>query len=326
MNILIFHNAVLPVIEYGGTERALWWLTNDLVRLGHRVTLLVAKGSTCPFAEVIFYNPNISLTEQIPDYIDVVHLSIPPPADFHKPYILMVQGNPKSNEVLDQNTVFVSQNHAFRHNSNAFVYNGLDFDEYPTPSFSNQRKHVHFLANASWKVKNLNGAVNISKKANEKLMVMGGSRINFRMGFRFTPDLHVKFFGMVGGKIKFHLMDYSKALLFPVLWHEPFGIAIIESLYMGAFVLGTPYGSLPELITSEVGFLSNREDELIEKLKYSESFNPKISHEYVRDTFSSRKMALNYLKYYELVLSGKKINPVAPKATFDTPKYLPYYT
>lgn len=324
MHILIFHNAVLPALEYGGTERVVWWLGKELTQMGHRVSFLVAKGSECPFAEVLFYNPELSLSLQIPDYIDVVHLSIPPPEDFPKPYVYTVHGNPRADEVLDHNAVFVSKNHAERHNSTAYVLNGIDFEDYPKPSFSHQRGHTHFLANASWRVKNVKGAIHIAKKANEKLAVMGGHRLNFKMGFRFTPDRHVRFHGMVGGRVKFDLLHRSKALLFPVLWHEPFGLAIVESLYMGCSVLGTPYGSLPEIVTPEVGFLSISENELAEKLKNIAQFDPKICHEYARDTFTSRQMALGYLQYFEMVLSGKKINSVAPKALFDYPKFLPY--
>ena len=105
------------------------------------------------------------------------------------------------------------------------------------------RKHLHFLAKAAWRVKNVKGAIEISRRSHHKLIVMGGTRLNLKMGFRFTPDLHVKFYGMVGGEQKLSLLNQSKALLFPVLWHEPFGIAITESLYMGAAVFGTPYGS-----------------------------------------------------------------------------------
>jgi hypothetical protein len=75
---------------------------------------------------------------------------------------------------------------------------------------------------------------------------------------------------------------------------------------MGCSVLGTPYGSLPEIVTPEVGFLSISENELAEKLKNIAQFDPKICHEYARDTFTSRQMALGYLQYFEMVLSGKK--------------------
>ncbi|MEF9931013.1 MAG: glycosyltransferase, partial [Bacteroidales bacterium] len=54
---------------------------------------------------------------------------------------------------------------------------------------------------------------------------------------------------MIGGEQKLNILKESKGLIFPVIWNEPFGLAITESLYCGAPVFGTPYGSLPELIT-----------------------------------------------------------------------------
>ena len=61
---------------------------------------------------------------------------------------------------------------------------------------------------------------------------------------------------MVGGNKKNRLLQHSKGLIFPVKWDEPFGLAITESLYCGCPVFGTPYGSLPELVPSDVGFLA----------------------------------------------------------------------
>lgn len=324
MHVLIAHNAIIPALEYGGTERMIWWLGKELVKAGHKVSFLVAEGAVCPFAEVLIYNPSVALSLQVPAYIDVAYLSVRPPNDFPKPYVFTIHGNPRSDEVLDLNSVFVSKNHAERHNSEAFVYNGIDFEDYPKPSYSHERRHTHFWRNASWKVKNVKGAIQIAKKAQQQLVVMGGHRINFKMGFRFTPDRHVRFYGMVGGKIKLDLIHRSKALLFPVLWHEPFGIAIIESLYMGCCVLATPYGSLPELIIPEVGFLSDNANDLAEQPKNTEQFDPKICHEYVKDSFSAKQMMQKYLEYYEVVLSGKTINSIAPKALYNYPKYLPF--
>jgi glycosyltransferase involved in cell wall biosynthesis len=115
------------------------------------------------------------------------------------------------------------------------------------------------------------------------------------MGIRFTFDTHVQFYGQVGGTQKTQLINGSKALLFPVLWHEPFGIALIESLYYGCPVLGTPYGSLPELINNEVGFLSNSYNELANALKNCQQYNNKHCSNYVVDNFSAKSMTENTL-------------------------------
>jgi glycosyltransferase involved in cell wall biosynthesis len=130
---------------------------------------------------------------------------------------------------------------------------------------------------------------------------------------------------MIGGEEKNRLMNSSKGLLFPVLWHEPFGIAIIESLYMGCPVFGTPYGSLPELINEEVGFLSDTKSEIIRQLADIGRFSNKKCAEYVADNFTMKQTTDQYLKYYEMVLNGKNINANPPKLKEIPPKFLPFY-
>lgn len=109
------------------------------------------------------------------------------------------------------------------------------------------------------------------------------------------------------------MINASKVLLFPVLWHEPFGIAITESLYFGCPVFGTPYGSLPELVTPAVGFLSNSYSALSEALKEIDSYDRNVCHEYVCDQHTSKEMTKKYLEYYEKVLNGETINRERPR-------------
>ncbi len=325
MNILIFNNNVLPVMKYGGTERLLWWLGKELTRQGHKVTFLAKEGTKSDFAKVIFYNLSVSINQQIPDYIDVVHLDHTPDEPITKPYIVMIQGNVDDFTPLDINTVFVSKNHANRCQSVAYVHNGLDLSDYGKPSFTQKRTHLHFLAKAAWRIKNVKGAIDIARASGNKLAVLGGTRLNIKMGFRFTPYPSISFHGMIGGEEKNQLLNASKGLLFPVLWHEPFGIAIIESLYMGCPVFGTPYGSLPELVIPEVGFLSDKKSAIIAELSDIGRFDNKRCSAYVADNFGIEKTAKSYLKYYEMVLNNKKINEKPPQLIEQSPKFLPFY-
>ena len=90
-----------------------------------------------------------------------------------------------------------------------------------------------------------------------KLNVLGGHRFNFSMGFRFTIDPNIRFHGMVDDTYKYRLMKNLKRCHANKV-ARAFGLALIESLYCGCPVLGTPYGSLPELIPPNVGFLSHK--------------------------------------------------------------------
>jgi glycosyltransferase involved in cell wall biosynthesis len=209
-----------------------------------------------------------------------------------------------------------------RNGSKMFVHNGMDLEELGRPRFDLDRNYVHFLGKAAWNVKNLNGCITLARQAGIPLRVLGGSRINLKMGLRITLDMNVRFEGMVGGYRKNQLINGSQALLFPVLWHEPFGIALTESLYFGCPVFGTPYGSLPELITPEFGFLSAKQSELLNALKNVDSYDRKKCHEYVCDNFSARKMTQDYLSLYEKVLNGESLNPSPPGLVDKRPSKL----
>jgi glycosyltransferase involved in cell wall biosynthesis len=268
------------------------------------VSLLCKSGSECPFAKCLTYNPQKHINEQIPDDVDVIHFNTSELGyTGGKPYVVTVHGN--YNAVVPKNAIFVSRNHAERHGSENYVYNGLDWDDYGELNTSSPREYYHFLGKAAWRVKNVRGAIDIVKSLpGEKLYVLGGTRINFKMGFRLTLSPRVRFKGMVGGKEKVDLIQHSKGLIFPVKWDEPFGLAITESLYCGCPVFGTPYGSLPELVPKEVGFLTEDMPEMVEHLRNHYDYNPVTCHEYARDLFNSQIMAERYLEYYERVLSG----------------------
>ncbi len=315
MNILIVHNSSIPVHKYGGTERVIWYLGKELVKLGHSVQYLVPKGSRCEFASVIEINDPESVVSQIPKDVDVVHFHYQSNEikNLNVPYIVTVHGNRNHFDPFDKISVFVSRNHAERYGSNSFVYNGLDWNDYGVPDLENTRSYYHFLGHAAWKVKNLKGAINTIKKSKtEQLKVLGGVRFNIKMGLRFTFSPKISFEGMVGGNEKNNFLNKSKGLIFPVRWAEPFGLAIIESLYFGCPVFGTPYGSLPELVTKEVGFLSNNSQELTKAIKERSNYSTKECHEYALNNFNSKVMALAYLNKYEEVLAGNKLNKQAP--------------
>lgn len=313
MNILIVSSSVIPAHLYGGTERVIWDLGKELNLLGHNVTYLVNEGSSCSFGNVLFWDKERSINDQIPANTDIVHFNFQPNERIDKPYVVTQHGNTNQLDYnFDINTIFVSRNHAQRHNSEQFVYNGLDWDTYQQPSLSNSKKHFHFLGKAAWRLKNVKGAIRIARGAKEKLTVMGGHRLNVKMGFRFTPYPSIHFAGMVDNEKKSAIMNKSKGLIFPVRWHEPFGLALTESLYFGCPVIGTPYGSLPEIINKEVGFLSTNSTDLIGAAKNIESYSKRKCHDYARDLFNSKVMAQAYLQKYEQVLNGKTLNSTKP--------------
>jgi glycosyltransferase involved in cell wall biosynthesis len=316
VKILIVYPGKIPVTLYGGTQRVIWYLGEELVKLGHKVTYLVKEGSYCDFAQIIFIDDKKQITEQIPGSTDIIHFNFTPQNvdSVSIPYVITIHRNRNENLQLNKNSIFISKNHANRYGSDTFVYNGLNWDDYFVPDFKQKKDYFHFLGNAAWRVKNVKGAIGIIKKTKkERLKVLGGYRFNFKMGLRFTFSPRVSFYGMVGGDRKNRLINDSKGLIFPVRWHEPFGLGLIESLYYGCPVFGTPYGSLPEIVIKDVGFLSDNLNSLANAVENSSSYSYRWCHEYAVGKFNSKKMAESYLEYYKKVMNGEILNKELPQ-------------
>ena len=312
MRIAIGAHLKVPAVKYGGIERIIWWLAKQLDQRGHEVTLLVAPGSECPFARVLPADPDRSICAQVPDDVDLLHSFNNEQENCSKPYLATFQCNAPAGWQFHPNTVFVSRNQAERHGGSVFVHNALDPDDYGKPDFQVPRKHLLFLAKAAWKVKNVQGAIEIARQSSKRLAVVGGNRLNFSMGFRLTLDTNVEFHGMLGGAEKNRVINDSSALLFPVVWHEPFGIALIEALYFGCPVFGTRWGSLPEIVLPAVGYLSNSHGDLVRELANLERYDRRACHAYVCDCFSASLMATRYLELYEQVLDGVSLHDAPP--------------
>jgi glycosyltransferase involved in cell wall biosynthesis len=326
MNILIVHNSRIPANIYDSTERVIDWLGKTLISLGHTVTFLVKKGSECGFANVVFWDETKDINEQIPDYIDIVHFH-----DLHnqiidKPCLFTVYKNQEDRTDFHPNTVFISQDHALRHGKQLFVHHGIDFDEYERPTFAQRRTYFHFLGNTALKAKNVKGSIEIATESGERLHVIGGTRVNFRMGLRITLSPNVRFHGMLGNDGKMAILNGSKGLIFPVIWHEPFSLAAVESLYFGCPVFASPYGCMPELLGkstiinsrtqwngtmdayySKYGCLSLKKSDLIEAIKNVDQYSREACHEYANEKFSAKRMASDYLALYEKILNGKPL-------------------
>ncbi|SEM01976.1 MULTISPECIES: glycosyltransferase [unclassified Acinetobacter] len=318
MNIVIANMSTIPVFAYGGTERVIWDLAKKLVEFGHKVTFIVPKGSTCDFAEVIEIDPFKSWSQLIPENTDIVHFQFQPKnLEIDIPYVVTEHGNAQVGDLLDRNTIFVSKNHAERHQSNSFVYNGLDWSNYGNVNWKAKRDYYHFLGKAAWRLKNVKGAINVALKAKQKLDVLGGDRFNFKRGIRLTFSPNIRFHGMVGGQEKLALLNGSKGLIFPVRWHEPFGLAIIESMYFGCPVFSTPYGAIPELVPHFCGKLSPQTDELVDAI-LNQKYDPLQCHEHVKEYFNAEKMMYGYLEKYQMAVEGKAFNYQAPSLLKDS--------
>ena len=311
MHVLLINNSPIPVYAYGGTERVIWDLGRELVRRGHRVSYLVPEGSRCDFAAVLPIRPDAPWEGQIPADVDIAHFQFNPRCELARPYLVTEHGNARKPKPLPRNTVFLSHDHAARYGSREYVHNGLDWAGYGPVDFERPRPHYHFLGKAAWGVKNVRGAIRVALRAGVELDVLGGDRLNFKRGFRYTFSRRIHFHGMVGGQQKTGLLGASRGLIFPVRWHEPFGLAVIESLYFGCPVFATPYGALPELVPGHCGVLADSASALAEAVR-ANAFDPRACHAHALEHFGVQRMASGYLRMYERVLAGEVLNAQPP--------------
>ncbi|MBF0300888.1 MAG: HU family DNA-binding protein [Oligoflexia bacterium] len=297
MKILFQHDGILPIKKYGGTERIIFWHIRRLIKLGHKVSLIGSIRSI----ELEKLGVKLIAKNQkdwrplIPPDTDIVHLFYTPEFDLDIPYIVTIEGNGHPGEKFKKNTAFISKKHAEIHSGNYFVYNGIDLEDYPHPNFSDKKfyanpsnknywNHFSFLAKAKWKVKNVKGAVTATQMAKKHLHIAGG-RV-------FSLSSYTHSYGMVDQNDKIKILRQSSALIFPVRWHEPFGIAIIEAFSQGLPVIGTPYGSLPELINNKTGIICNNIDELIDAVfQPTQAFDPEEIRDYVEEILKHKELS-----------------------------------
>jgi hypothetical protein len=322
LHIALYHDAVIPPAKYGGTERIVYWLARALTESGHRVTLLARPGSSVPGVEVISLRSN-DWERMVPDSVDLVHLWSTPGSAPSKPFVVTIQGNGKPGEKFHPNTIFISKKHAENHSSTCFVHNGIDPAEYFCDS--KRDDFLVFLAKASWQVKNLSAAIEIARAAEIRLEVMGSRDWPLRLHRLLPAWKGVHYRGMVGDAEKRQVLRRARGLLFPVRWHEPFGIAVTEALASGCPVYATPYGSLPEIVTPDTGALSLSSDELLAAVQNGR-FSPERCRARVYEGFTYKQMTEKYLAYYRTVLESGRLNETSPVSTFmqaaDIP--LPY--
>lgn len=309
MKIVFQHNGILPVKKYGGIERILFWHMKELAKRGHEVILFGHKESQVEeFGITLIPTPANAeeLAALVPSDADIIHLTYNFIPDCKVPTLVNMQCNGQIGEKFPKNTVFVSRKHAENHGSDVFIYNALDFSEYPyEPRSNTSLDNFLFLAKGSWSVKNLKHCIKACKKAKKHLHIAGGRS--------YLPSRYIHSHGMVGGDEKLAIMKSCDAFLFPVRWHEPFGIAIIEAMAMGMPVFGGPYGSLPEIISEESGKVCHNFDELLKEVsRESNKFNSASIRKYVEDNFNIEKLTNEYIALYEKIISGETLNPTEP--------------
>lgn len=299
MRVALYFHDKLPVKGYGGTQRVVVWLARGLAQLGHQVILLAGHGSKVPEATLVPVDlklarkPGFDFTPLLPPNIDIVHSFAPqaaPPKSL--PHVRTQEGNSRAGKTPPPDTIFVSANHAERNGSRAFVYNGIDPAEF---RFQPNKGDYDFFLGRLHQEKGYHLAIEGALRTGRKLVIAGGWRPSFRR--------LVKFVGEVDGEEKARWLAEARCLWMPALWDEPFGLTLTEALMSGTPVIGTHRGSLPEIVSSDVGGLGDDLDQLVAIAERIHLIEPAACRARAERYFSHIVMAEEYVRYYSHFLA-----------------------
>lgn len=113
---------------------------------------------------------------------------------------------------------------------------------------------------------------------------------------------HIEYIGEIAEHEKSEFLGNALALLFTIDWPEPFGLAVIESYACGTPVLTTPMGSMPEIVENGVtGFLGSDTAAIVQASQKIESLSRRKIRQIAQEKYSTSRMVSEYLKLYQLL-------------------------
>lgn len=336
----------VPPVFYGGTERVVSWLTEELVRQGHDVTLF-ASGDSVTGAKLEPVVPRALRREGISNslpYIiimldklvgrknefDLIHFHID---YFHYPLfrgmanktLTTLHGRqdlpelPVIHRAFDHMPlVSISNNQRLPMppvNWMGTVYHGL-----PEKLLKEGLGEGGYLASLG-RISPEKGpieAIEIARRAGLKLKIAAKidpvDRQYYESVVKPVLDTspHVEFIGEIDDKRKSEFLGNAKALLFPINWPEPFGIVIIEAMACGTPVIAFNRGSVPEIMDQGLtGFVVEDVEEAVAAVaKLDLLFRPSIRSRF-EERFSARAMTSEYIRIYQELLNSEAVCAVA---------------
>jgi glycosyltransferase involved in cell wall biosynthesis len=334
---------VAPLIEsvpprlYGGTERIVSYLTEELVRLGHDVTLF-ASGDSITSAELapcctraLRLDPTVrdvipyfmlmidKVCERAKEFdvfhfhIDFFHfplfrsLAVRTLTTLHgrqdladlKPFYSRFGEMPLVSVSTDQRKPLPLANYA------ATIHHGIPPGLH-RPSFG-QGSYVAFLGRISPE-KRPDRAIRIARAAGIPLKIAAKVDKLDEDYFRniILPLIDgpgVEFIGEINEREKTQFLGKAAALLFPVDWPEPFGLVMIEAMACGTPVLAFRCGSTPEVIEDGVtGKVVDSEQEAVAALPGILSYDRRAVRQRFEERFTAARMAKDYVRIYRRLL------------------------
>ena len=331
----------IPPVRYGGTERVVHALTEELTSRGHDVTLFGAGGtktsaalhatSPAPLWEMDVADPMAYRVLQVEDVVqrsgefDVIHSHLDylpwiAGSRLEAPLVTTMHGRLDLPELRPlfatmRDWPLVSISDAQRApvselglNWIATAYNGLDLAG--TYSLGAGRGDYLAFVGRIAPEKDPVTAIRVAIAAGLRLKI--AARVDAVDAGYFATEVRpllghplVEWVGEVDDELKNQLLGDARALLMPVDWDEPFGLIFIEAMACGTPVISTPRGSLPEIVCDgRNGFLRFSFEALVKACDDVAMLDRAACRADVIKRFSTARMADAYERAYAAVLEG----------------------
>src|SRR2546421_2894101 len=333
----------VPPKHYGGTERIVAYLTEELVRSGHKVTLF-ASGDSVTSAQLIpvcrrsfrqnkratdYLSREVLLMEHVMERageFDLVH--------FHTgclhylvcrhlpvPHVTTLHGRLDTLELVwlyerFREMPMISISNSQRTpwpcaNWQATIYHGLPHDLFqfhPEPG-----NYLAFLGRASPE-KRVDRAIEIAKRVGIPLKIAAKVDPADRRYFKreiepLLDDPHIEWLGEINDKDKDPFLGDAYALLFPIDWPEPFGLVMIEAMACGTPVIAYEGGSVSEVLEQgRTGFIITELEDAIEAVRRVPDLSRVRCRQVFEKRFTATRMARDYVKLYMRVIDPRMRN------------------
>jgi glycosyltransferase involved in cell wall biosynthesis len=339
----------VPPKYYGGTERVVSYLTEELVHQGHDVTLFASGDSVTKARLVAGSGRSLRLDKHCIDQVahhiimlehvfqqaaefDIIHfhvdyLHFPLSRRQRTAHVTTLHGRldipdliPLYQEFRDIPVISISnvqREPLPSANWQATVYHGLPADLY---RFRAQPgSYLAFLGRISPE-KRVDRAIEIAKRVRIPLKIAAKVDRVDRKYFKSTiepllGDSLVEVVGEIGDGEKDEFLGNAYALLSPIDWPEPFGLVVIEAMACGTPVIAYRGGAIPEIMEEgHTGFIVEELEDAVEAVRRIPKLSRKGCREVFENRFTATRMANDYVQVYERLINRKQDEPSEARA------------
>jgi glycosyltransferase involved in cell wall biosynthesis len=331
----------VPPPGYGGIELVVGLLTDELVQRGHEVTLF-ATGDSITLANLESVHPRaIRVDPKVKEYsvyemlqlnsvyeqaqkFDVIHSHVGYSALSYARFVKTptihtlhgaFTGDNEKIFIQARQQNFVSISDAQRKpgvelNYVSTVYNGININDYRFYSKPETPPYLMFLGRLSPE-KGPHIAIQVAKRVGIPLKMAG--KIDGVDQDYFESEIkphidgkHIEYLGEASHSEKNTLLGGAVAMLFPITWHEPFGLVMVESMAAGTPVIANRMGSTPEVIADgKTGFLCNNLNDFVAAIARLPNIDRRTCRQHVEQLFGVQRMVDGYELVYQQILAER---------------------